>query len=81
MGVGLVEGAADTLDILNPVNLGLNILNPANESAMRFLTPKHTPNKDAIAPLTDMRFYDQEDPNSEKARKNARMAGALFSPI
>jgi len=81
MGVGLVEGAADTLDILNPVNLGLNILNPANESAMRFLTPKYTPNKEAVAPLTDMRFYDQADPDSEKARKNARMAGALFSPI
>ena len=81
MGVGLVEGAADTLDILDPVNLGLNILNPANESAMRFLTPKYTPNKEAVAPLTDMRFYDQADPDSEKARKNARMAGALFSPI
>ena len=81
MGVGLVEGAADTLDILNPVNLSLNVLNPQNKGAMRFLNPAYTPSRDAIKPLSDMRFYDQTDPDSEQARKNARMAGALFSPI
>jgi hypothetical protein len=81
MGVGLVEGAADTLDIVNPLNLGLNVLNPLDESAMRFLNPAYTPSRDAIKPLSDMRFYDQTDPDSEQARKNARMAGALFSPI
>ena len=84
IGVGAVEGLAGGLDFLGTgvARMGMgNPYDPMGQAMMLQNLPKVETATELTKPLSDLRFLDGRDPNSEKQRESARMFGSFFSPI